>query len=544
MDRRQFLTLSPDRHQQRNAAAFARTDTGLAPYTGNWESSQWIHLLKRTMFGVSPANINAFKSMNMQQAVDTLLTAQPDPAPPVNNYGIDDTGVTPGATWVRAPLGDEMLERKRIASYKAWWTGQMINQPTSIHEKMVLFWHNHFVTETGMVNDSRFIYQYNLTLRKHALGNFKDLTKAITLDPAMLVYLNGYLNSKGAADENYARELHELFTVGKGPDSHYTEDDVRATARVLTGFRVDRTNIVSLFDTTQHDLTNKQFSGFYLSKVISGKTGQDGATEVDNLLDIIFAQPEVAKFICRKLYRFFVYYDIDQATETNVIAPLAEIFRSSEYDIKVTLNALFTSEHFFDPLNMACLIKSPADFCIGICREYGITFPSDYPSRYTAWAAIHDSAAAMLQNFGDPPLVAGWDAYYQAPSFHELWINTDTLPKRNKLSDSLVGTGGFAGLHIDTIAFASQLPHPEDPIALVSDSLDILYRVGVSDKMKAFLKNNIILFGQDPTSNFYWTDAWNAYKASPGNATAKDNVESRLKALYKYIMDLSEYQLS
>ncbi|MGF6846152.1 uncharacterized protein (DUF1800 family) [Chitinophaga sp. W3I9] len=544
MDRRQFLTLSPDRQQQRTATTVARTATGITPYTGAWDTLQRIHLLKRTLFGVTPANVNAFSSLSMQQAVDTLLTAQPDPAPPVNNYGIDDTGVTPGATWVKAPLGDEMLERKRIDSYKAWWTGQMINQQASIHEKMVLFWHNHFVTETGMVGDSRFIYQYNLTLRKHALGNFKDLTKAITLDPAMLVYLNGYLNSKGAADENYARELHELFTVGKGPDSHYTEDDVRATARVLTGFRVDRTNIVSLFDTTQHDLTNKEFSGFYLNKVISGKTGQDGAKELDELLTIIFLQPEVAKFICRKLYRFFVYYDIDAATEQNVITPLADIFRSSGYDIKVTLNALFTSEHFFDPLNMACLIKSPADFCIGICREYGITFPSDYTNQYKAWAVVHDRAASMLQNFGDPPLVAGWDAYYQAPSFHELWINTDTLPKRNRFSDGLVSSNGYNGVRIDTLAFASRLPHPEDPVALVNDSLDILYRVGVSDNLKGFLKNKILLSDQSPDSNYYWTQAWNAWKASPSDATLKDNVESRLQALYKYIMDLSEYQLS
>ncbi|PSL50007.1 uncharacterized protein (DUF1800 family) [Chitinophaga niastensis] len=543
MDRRQFLTLSPDRNT-RTSTAFARTDTGMAPYTGNWGTLQLIHLLKRTLFGATPANINALKSMTMQQVVDTLLTAQPDPLPPVNNYGIDTTGVTPGATWIKAPQGDEMLERKRMNSYKAWWTGQMVNQQASIHEKMVLFWHNHFVTETKTVNDSRFIYQYNLTLRQNALGNFKALTKAITLDPAMLVYLNGYLNSKGAADENYARELHELFTVGKGPDSHYTEEDVRATARVLTGFRVDRTNIVSLFDTTQHDITNKLFSGFYLNKVISGKTGTDGATEVDDLLNIIFGQPEVAKFICRKLYRFFVYYDIDAATEQNVITPLANIFRSSGYDIKTTLNALFISEHFFDPLNMACLIKSPVDFCVGLCREFGVTFPPDYPGQYTAWGSIHDHAAAMLQNIGDPPLVAGWEAYYQVPSFHELWINTDTLPKRNKLSDALISAAGFNNLRIDVIAFADKLSNPGDPVALVNDSLDILYRVGVSVNLKDFLKNTILLSGQSPNSNFYWTNAWTAYKASPGDAALKNDVESRLQALYKYIMDLSEYQLS
>ncbi|HVI43607.1 MAG TPA: DUF1800 domain-containing protein [Chitinophaga sp.] len=540
MHRRQFLTLSSARKAP--APAAGRTPTGIAPYTGSWGIQQLIHLLKRTMFGAAPENVNAFKSMNMQQIVDTLLTPQSDPQPPVNNYGTDSTGVAPGATWVRAVLGDKQTERDRIESYKSWWTGQMINQQASIHEKMVLFWHNHFVTETGMVNDSRFIYQYNLTLRQHALGNFKALTKAVTLDPAMLVYLNGYLNSKGAADENYARELHELFTVGKGPDSHYTEDDVRATARVLTGFRVDVNNIVSTFNTTQHDLGNKEFSSFYSNKVISGKTGPEGATEVDDLLNIIFGQPEVAKFICRKLYRFFVYYDIDQATEANVIAPLADVFRNSGFDIKTTLRTLFTSEHFFDPLNMACLIKSPADFCIGMCREYGVKFPTDFTTQYQRWSDIRTRMALMLQNIGDPPLVAGWDAYYQEPSFHELWINTDTLPKRNRLSDTLISDTGFNGLNIDAIAFADKLPNPSDPVALVNDSLDILYRVGVSDNLKNALKTNILLSGQ--SSDYYWTNAWNNYKGSPGNAVYRDDVKVRLQSLFRYIMDLSEYQLS
>ncbi|WP_078668946.1 DUF1800 domain-containing protein [Chitinophaga eiseniae] len=540
MDRRQFLTLSPARNT-RNSKAVARTATGLTPYTGAWGTQQLIHLLKRTTFGASPENIKALNGLGMQQVVDILLTAQADPTPPVNNYGADSTGVTPGATWVRAAMGDEMLERKRIASYKAWWVGQMLNQQASIHEKMVLFWHNHFVTETSMVNDSRFIYQYNLTLRQYALGNFKALTKAVTLDPCMLVYLNGYLNSKGAADENYARELHELFTVGKGPDSHYTEDDVRATARVLTGFRVDRTAIVSTFNTTQHDIGNKEFSGFYGNKVISGQTGPEGAKELDTLLDIIFAQPEVAKFICRKLYRFFVYYDIDAATETNVILPLADIFRSSGFDIKVTLNALFTSEHFFDPLNMACLIKSPVDFCIGMCREFGVTFPTDYTTQYQRWGDLHNAMGAMLQNLGDPPLVAGWDAYYQEPAFHELWINTATLPRRNQLSDGMIAAG-YKNVKIDPLAFADKLSNPGDPVALVNDSLDILYRVGVSDKVKAFLKDTILLAGQ--STNGYWTSAWNTYKSNPGDAANTKEVTNHLQALYKYIMNLSEYQLS
>jgi uncharacterized protein (DUF1800 family) len=543
MDRRQFLTLTPARNK-RTTVSYARTASGITPYTGDWDTAQVVHLLKRAMFGATVADIAYFKGMSMEQAIDVLLTPQGAPLPPVNNYGADPTGIAPGTTWIKAPKGDEMLEDKRIASYKAWWVGMMLNQSRSIHEKMILFWHNHFVTETGMVKDSRYIYQYNATLRDHALGNFKTLTKAVTLDPCMLVYLNGNLNTKEAPDENYARELHELFTVGKGPDSHYTEGDVQATARVLTGYRIDPVNIKSYLETTKHDNKNKEFSSFYNNSVVIGQTAEAGANELDELLKVIFAQPETAKFICRKLYRFFVYYDIDPATEESIILPLADVLRNSGYDITLTLKTLFQSEHFFDPLNMACLIKSPVDFCIGMCREFGVQFPTDVTSMYTAWMRIHDRAGNMLQNLGDPPLVAGWDAYYQAPSYHELWINTDTLPKRNQLSDMLVSDMGFGGLFIDPLAFARQLPDPGNPVALVTDSLNILYRIGVSDTFKAVLKNSILLTGQDPDSDHYWTTAWNQYVTNPADMTAKNNVHLRLQALYKYIMNLSEYQLA
>ncbi|WP_217601972.1 DUF1800 family protein [Chitinophaga sp. GbtcB8] len=552
MDRRQFLTLSPTRHKTAKAP-FGRTDSGIAPFTGAFDTAQAVHLLKRALFGASPADLSWAKGLgSMDQAVDALLTPLATmPSPPVNNYGDDATGIAPGATWVNAPayvrMENDPLGQNRQRSYKAWWTGVMLNQTRSIHEKMVLFWHNHFVTETQTVTDLRYVYKYNTTLRQYALGNFKALTKAITKDPAMLIYLNGNLNGKTAADENYARELHELFTIGKGPDSHYTEDDVRASARVLTGYRVDENTITSHFDSTQHDFTNKQFSDFYGAKTVTGKTGPAGETELDDLLNIIFSQPECAKFIVRKLYRFFIYYKIDDAVEQNVIAPLADIFRTNNYEILPVLSALFKSEHFYDPLNMSCLIKSPIDFCIGLCREFSVVFPaaSDYMNAYEAWDYIRDFAGKMLQNIGDPPLVAGWAPYYQEPMFHEMWINTDTLPKRNMLSDYLVqGQGAPHDLKIDVLAFADQLSDPGNPVTLVKDSLDLLYRVDVSDSLRSFMKNSILLSGQSPNSDYYWTDAWQAYKGNPGDAATRTVVESRLKAMYKFIMDLSEYQLS
>lgn len=551
MDRRDFLT-APSR-KKTVKVNYSRTDTGIAPYTGTWGKAQVVHLLKRAMFGAAPADVKYFENMTLDAAVNALLQPNTLPiAPPVNNYapGLDATGVPGGQTWVTAPdapAGDMTTNDRRRDSFKAWWTGVMLNQERTIHEKLVLFWHNHFATESSTVADARFTYLHNTMLRQYALGNFKAMVKAVTLDPGMLVYLNGYLNEKTAADENYARELMELFTCGKGPDSQYTEEDVRAAARVLTGNRIDKVNLNSFFDPTKHDITNKEFSPWFSNKVITGKTGSAGTTELDDMLGIIFLQQEVAKFICRKFYQFFIYYEIDAGAEANVITPLADIFRSNNYEIKPLLEALFKSEHFYDPLNMSCLIKSPVDFTVGMCREFGVSFAAaaDYQNAYGQWAALQAAASTQQQNIGDPPSVSGWDAYHLAPQYHELWINTDTLPKRNMLVDQIITTGYTRNgqtLKIDPIKFADQLANPSDPVALVNDSLDILYRMGVSDTTKTFLKDMILLQGQE--QDYYWTNAWNAYKADPTNMMNKAIVDTHLKDMYKYIMNLSEYHLA
>lgn len=445
MDRRSFLTASKSSDKKR-IFTVARTEAGLATFPPNFNTSDQVHLLKRTLFGVKWADINAFNNKTLSECVNTLLTSASTPLPPVNNYNdanYTDTNVAAGQTWINAAYGDGTGNSRRISSFKAWWLGLMLNQPRSVHEKMVLFWHNHFATQANIIGDARYVYKLNALMRTYALGNFKQLVKQVTLDPGMLRYLNGYLNIKTSPDENYGRELQELFTIGKGPNSKYTEGDVKAAVKVLTGYTVNATTISSAFDPTKHDTTNKQFSAFCNNKVITGKTGANGATELDDLLDMIFATDECALFICRKLYRFFVYYSIDAATEANVIAPLAAIFRSNNYEIKPVLQALLSSDHFFDPVNRACLIKSPIDFTVGLCRETEITFPAttDYINQYYMWDYLRTQAANMQQNLGDLPNVAGWPAYYQEPQYHELWINSDTLPRRNQLTDMMNNTG-------------------------------------------------------------------------------------------------------
>ncbi len=546
MDRRSFITSS--KLVSGNSSEPFRTSTGLSSYSPPFNSSDLNHLLKRVLFGVKQTDIAVLKGKSLSDSLDYLLSAGPDPAPPVNNYNdanYTDPAVAAGQTWVRAP-NDGNANSRRYTSFKSWWTGLMLNQATSIHEKMVLFWHNHFATEALDINDARYVYKQNALIRSFALGNFKQLVKEISIDPGMLRYLNGYLNIKTSPDENYARELQELFTLGKGPKSNYTENDVKAAARVLTGYVLNSVSISSAFDPVKHDTGNKQFSAFYNNTLITGKTGASGANELDELINMIFLQPETALYICRKLYRFFVYYEIDDTTETNVIVPLAAIFRTNNYEIKPVLKALFSSDHFFDPVNRACLIKSPVDFCVGLCREFNILFPasSDYINHYYMHDYIRTQAANMQQNLGDPPSVAGWAAYYQEPQFHELWINADTLPRRNQLTDTMIANGYTRNgkkINIDILAFVTTLSDPANPNTLISDSLELLYAIEISQQVRDFLKS-ILLSGQ--LSDSYWTDAWSTYKTNPNIAANRAIVLTRLQAMYKYLMNLSEYQLS
>ena len=559
MDRRAFLKTKKKKITTPDLSTFkvSRTTSGLNPYQGAFGTNEIIHLLKRTMFGAAKGDVDYFKTKTLAQVVNELLTLPVvQPLPPVKNYansvtvGDPDQSIAAGATWVNTNTTDGGVDSQRVNSFKSWWTGLMINQNRSILEKMVLFWHNHFSTETNNIGRAIWCYQNNAVLRKNAVGNFKQFVKDVTLDTGMLRYLNGYLNTNTAPDENYGRELQELFTVGKGLDNGtppYSENDVKAASKVLTGWTVNNTANTSFFNSNKHDITNKQFSSFYKNTVIIGRSGAAGANELDDMLNMIFSANDVSFFICRKIYRWFVYYDIDATTEANIIAPMAQIFRTNNYEIKPVLDALLKSEHFFDVLNQGCQIKSPVDMNISLCREFGVIFPlsSDYVNAYFMWDYIRTQSGNMQQNIGDPPNVAGWAPYYQAPQFYEIWINSDTYPKRNQFTDTMANSGftrNGKNIKIDFIAFAKILSNPADPNILIDDSVTYLFRLPLSQTSKNQLKTDILLSGQ--TQDHYWTDAWVAYIANPNDTVNTTIVKNRLRDLYQYLMKLAEYQLA
>jgi uncharacterized protein (DUF1800 family) len=559
MDRREFFSLKrrANAPSAKNYAGLRQIYSGLTPQAGTLTAQQAAHLLKRTMFGATKADIDYFTGKSVSAAVDELLNVPPSlPAPPVKNYdntdieaGDPDLNVAQGTTWVNTVSKGVVSNFQRGKSIKCWWLGQMINQDRSVREKMTLFWSNHWTAEINVIERPSFAYGYSQLLRGSALGNFKKMVKDVTLNIAMLRYLNGYLNSKNAPDENYARELQELFTLGKENTPNYTEDDVKAAARLLTGYKIDMDTEIMSFKPEDHDQTSKTFSSFYNGTVIAGRSGATaGDAEIDDLINMIFSKTtEVSEYIVKRFYRWFVYYTIEPDTYTNVIKPLAQLFVSSNWEIKPVISALLKSEHFFDPLSQGCLIKSPLDMIVGMVREFNVKFPdaTDYVNQYNMWDYLQTQSAAMQQDICDPPNVAGWPSYYQIPMFYETWINHDTIPRREKLIDQLIMTGYMRNnlqLIIDPVKFTEQFPNAGDPNQLINDVLDVLYRVPISDTSKATIKQQILLTGQ--TDDTYWTNAWTIYQQNPTNPTAYNPVFTRLQTFYKYLMNLAEYQLA
>ncbi|HTE09040.1 MAG TPA: DUF1800 family protein, partial [Flavitalea sp.] len=285
MKRREFLTISKNlqstvrKTQVRNSNLL----TGLNPYTGAWGKVEATHLLKRTMFGATRSDVAHFTGLTVDAAVDELLSNLVVPGPPLRDYGLVDDGINtyndPGAaigqTWVndlnKSVTGSaaSQINHFRNESLSKWWTGVILNQGRSIGEKMLVFWHHHFSVQREEVETATLMYRYHMLLRNNVVGNLRQLTREVTTNPAMLRHLNGYLNSKLAPDENYAREFQELFTIGKGPNSGYTEDDVREAARVLTGWRIEQATLNSYPEESAHDSGTKTFSAFYKNTTIS-----------------------------------------------------------------------------------------------------------------------------------------------------------------------------------------------------------------------------------------------------------------------------------
>ncbi len=535
-------------------ALFVNPESGLTPYSGPFNIEQAAHLLRRTTFGPTRSLIKQAWDDGLNKTLDNLLAVKPLPAPPLNYDYSEDPNVPVGSTWIDAPYitGNNTPQRSsRNRSLRAWTYSTIAAEGISIREKMVLFWHNHFVT--GDIDDPKYVFRYITLLRENALGNFRELTKKVTIDPAMLRYLNGNENSAKAPNENYSRELLELFTIGKGPVAgpgdytNYTEDDVVQMAKVLTGWVARGFNtttpgqaVAAEYVSSRHDKGSKTLSHRFDKVVINNLEAEEYA----HLINIIFKKNECARFISRKLYRWLVYYKIDAEVEANIIAPMAQLIIENDYEIKPALRALLASQHFFDVLNVGPMIKNPIDFVFSTVKALDVEFPTDLNKHYNLWWTVFRSTGDSLQmTYYDPPSVAGWKAYYQIPAYYRTWINSVTLPLRMATTATLATNGiRSAGVtvKINVLKYVEGLPNPFDPNVMIGEIARVLYPQPLTASQLKLLKNVLI----PGLPDFEWTVEYGDYRNNPNDKNLAASVESKLRNLFLVMLSLPEFYLS
>jgi uncharacterized protein (DUF1800 family) len=392
-----------------------------------WTIFEAAHLLNRAGFGGNPADIKALHALGRLKAVESLLQ------PPV---GLDEFPQLPWAgrendaedtrrqaekrrriqeavrtlspreaDQLRRQLNgaDQRRERERQLEAQGWWWQKILNSKAPLREKMTLFWHDHFSTSVQKVKVVKLMVRQNDLFRSHALGNFRRLTQEVVKDPAMMMYLDTQKSGKDKPNENFAREVMELFTLGEG---HYTEADIREAARAFTGYRIDRKNGVGVQNPRQWDGREK---------TILGKTGNFNGPDVINLL---FEQPAAAELLAKKLWEYFAAED----PPTAVVKSLAAALRSANYDVVPVLREIFLSKQFYSTGLMRDQIKCPVHYLAQLLKQLEI---HELRPAYMALAQQQ-----LGQSLFSPPNVAGWD-------WGKAWINTNTLLTRYNIAGAI-----------------------------------------------------------------------------------------------------------
>ncbi len=527
----------------RQVSAPKTVSGSLEPYSGAWGFGEAAHLLRRTLYGPTRERIEQAVADGLDGTIAALLVDRPMPDPPINYNYVQDSRVPVGETWVYKmvdPAYRNQIRNYRRRSLYAWTIDNMVHHGGSIVEKMTLFWHNHLPTAGFFVPN--YMYKYYETLRKHATGNFRQLIKDITIDPLMLRYLDGRLNRKGSPNENYARELMELFVLDKGPVAGegdyttYTEQDVEELSKILTGWRdvgggeTEDGEPYGRFVLNRHDRSTKT-----LSHRLGNKVFEDaGEKEYEHLIDFLFEQEATAEFLARELYKWFVYYEINDHVRQEVIKPLAQIIRAHDYELKPALAALLGSTHFYDVQLRGAMIKNPMDFVLGLFVPFNIQVPSDLEERYNLMYDTYEIIKDLQMTWYNPPDVAGWKAYYQEPVFYQVWIDSVTLPLRQYVTNFMVSEGV-----IDVIEFMEGTSNPSDPNSLIADFGNVLLPRALTENQIDLLKGILI----PGLPDFEWTEEYFIWKEDPENEEKIKTIKDKLNAVIQKILVMPEYYL-
>lgn len=574
----------------------------LSAYSGILGKKNAAHLLRRAAMVCSVADIDAFSQLSAMEAVGRLLEHDIlPPSPPVDPAA--------GQIWIDLPATDNEDDLRLQEFFKRWWLGLLHgagiaeNDPKKLafltRERMVFFLHTHFTAIQEVINCSRALYFQNVLFRAFAGPvadhdlSFRELTKKICLDNAMLLLLDGELNVKGRPNENFARELLELYTIGKGlpgriPPSdeagdygYFTEQDVQAAARIFSGYDYDRAFQNIDPDTglprvkprlngagiaTWHDNTEKRFSfrlgGAALrpdsALLLNGEpTEASMHDEISQFIDLLFDQEETIRNICRKIYRFYVYHHISEEIESTIITDMATLFREHNFELTPLVRALLSSAHFYDVTNNSltdgpygALIKSPLDLSIGAFSFFNYRFPDPYSETilfYDAMGNILSSAREQGLNFLNPYDVAGYEAYFQFPLFNRNWISANSLIYRYKFIADLVGEN--KGKPIDLLDFIKRYFDREasDPESLVKHILSYCFAMSeegeeiTSERINYFVSRFLRLgTGLPQGADVFWNYSYTNAEENPDSG---EDANGMARDLFNTIMQSPEFQL-
>lgn len=476
---------------------------GLQPYQQSaskpWNRERVIHLFRRLGFGASPAQLDQALSADPQTYIEAILN------------GIKSRSLPFQPIWAFYTADDyaqnadpDLLFKHRDELFDSILADMLSN---GLRTKLFMFWHNHFVTELQVYNCNKFLWNYYFLLNKHCLGNFKTFVSDIGKSPAMLVYLNGNENENGRPNENYARELMELFTMGE--NNGYTQDDVVEVARALTGWRCSQYSCNDVtFNSSKFDNKNK---------TIFGKTGNWGYTDVQTLI-FTERKNQVAYYICNKLYTSF----IQQVPDAEFVTALANLFIESNWELLPVFKALFKSDHFFNDEFIGAIVKSPMDCFIDLSRMSGIS-AANMKDRYGTYR--YGSANLGMDVF-NPINVAGW------PGHHD-WINENTMTQRWNYCKDIIGTMSNQTNResLRTLAISLSTPAINDPDYITKQlTLHFIGR-SIDDNLH---ENAVLYLKGDIPENYFIDQSWNLnWNEAP----------FQIANLLGYLVKLPEFQL-
>lgn len=472
--------------------------TALRPYAGPWNARLAAHLLRRAGFGGSPDDVQRFASMPVHDAVDALIEFPSTASLPAPGDVYDPRqeltslamrgGYKALDDMQRRQFGMQLRksERTSILSMQNWWLNRMLNTPAPLQEKMALYFHGHFTTAAIQKGVSpAMAYTQNQLFRDNALGNLRELTWQVSIDPAMMLYLDNARSDATHPNENYARELMELFTLGV---DHYTEQDVRESARAWTGYVVLPRIGRSQFIPRRHDAGSKTF------------LGQTGNFTGRDIVNIIFQQPQCAAFFANSLLNAFVYNNPEPA----LVDEVAALIRKNDYNLKPVMSTLLRSNLFFSNRAYRALVKSPAEFVVGTYKAFGLKQIDERGQR---------AMAAMGQILFYPPNVAGWPGGAN-------WLTSQTMIARQNFVAGLVNSP-----MMDGVSWMQNVPMNANQVA-------------------ADLVKTILLGDASPQSIAQLSGYLNGVNTSALGSLSGENFQERIRGAAYLTMAMPGYQLS